>query len=235
MPLSKQAKALYEAALRRKGLPLDKMPIEHVTPDTYGPFRVQRWWKDQRPFPMDTYWQNRGRYQDLEDEMAAAIDAGRYERKSPFAYQYYRYYNDGDFPTGAAKRMPNNRYFSDRYEYGMMDYDDPAAYTYDKDIYRTRGGRKKYAGTKKELTRLGQMELDAITDADVVNDYKNYLRQMYSGKIKQRPPKYGVRVWDRMTHEPLVSEYDDIDNALKGLRRNRDDYGSAYLEEIWPE
>lgn len=21
----------------------------------------------------------------------------------------------------------------------------------------------------------------------------------------------------------------------KGLRRNRDDYGSAYLEEIWPE
>lgn len=69
----------------------------------------------------------------------------------------------------------------------------------------------------------------------IENDYKNYLRQMYGGQIRQRPPKYGVRVWDRMTHEPLVSEYDDLDNALKGLRRNRDDYGSAYLEEIWPE
>lgn len=24
-------------------------------------------------------------------------------------------------------------------------------------------------------------------------------------------------------------------DTLKGLRRNRDDYGSTYLEEIWPE
>lgn len=74
-----------------------------------------------------------------------------------------------------------------------------------------------------------------MTDANIVEDYKNYLRQMYGGRIKQRPPKYGVRVYDRLTHQPLVSEYNELDDALKGLRRNRDDYGSAYLEEIWPE
>ena len=98
-----------------------------------------------------------------------------------------------------------------------------------------RRGKKKYAGTRKALTRLGQMELDAITDADVVNDYQNYLRQMYGGQIRQRPPKYGVRVYDKMTHQPLVAEFDNLDDALKGLRRNRQDYGYGNLEELWPE
>lgn len=33
----------------------------------------------------------------------------------------------------------------------------------------------------------------------------------------------------------LAGAMKTLDNALKGLRRNRQDYGSAYLEEIWPE
>ena len=110
-------------------------------------------------------------------------------------------------------------------------YDAPD-YKYYVSQYNRRG---KYLGEKPRLTRLGELELEARADEATENDYKNYLRQMYSGKIKQRPPRYGVRVYDRMTHQPLVSEYDDLDNALKGLRHNRDDYGSAYLEEIWPE
>ena len=110
-----------------------------------------------------------------------------------------------------------------RWDYFNGGYDNPNHYKYQTGWDET------------SLTRLGELELEARADEMIENDYKNYLRQMYGGKIKQRPPKYGVRVWDRLTHEPLVSEYDELDDALKGLRRNRDDYGSAYLEEIWPE
>lgn len=235
MPLSKAQKVLYEAALRSKGLPQEKMLPDHITRNTYGPFRTKRGYA-KHPFlttisgsprytevktvPMDTYWAANGRYQDLEDEMSAAIESGRYERKSPFAHEYYRYYNDGDFPRGATRRFSPD---ADRYGFN---YDDRDAYFYD---YQDRDNR--YRG----LTGLGEAELEAVTDASIVEDYKNYLRQMYGGKINQRPPRYGVRVYDRMTHKPLVSEYDELDDALKGLRRNRDDYGSAYLEEIWPE
>ena len=238
MPLNKQAKALYEAALRRKGLPTDRMSVQHITPEFIGPRQTRRGyayhpyftsetggpvWVDVRSAPANTYWGQRGRYQDLEDEMGAAIESGRYERTAPFANEYYRYFNDGDFPSGAVRRMEPS---VSRYGYR---YDDPEAYVYD---YPSPYGIGRQ---RKTLTGLGEAELEALTDASIVEDYKNYLRQMYGGKIKQRPPKYGVRVWDRMTHEPLVSEYDELDDALKGLRRNRDDYGSAYLEEIWPE
>lgn len=235
MPLSKQAKALYEAALRRKGLPTDKMGVQHITPEFVGPRQMKRGYAyhpylvsssdgptrtEVRSVPVNTYWGQRGRFQDLEDEIGAAIDAGRYERTAPFGYEYYRYFNGGDFPRGAVSRMAPgvSRYGSN--------YDDPEAYVYDYPAY----GKQK-----RTLTGLGEAELEALTDASIVEDYKNYLRQMYGGQIKQRPLKYGVRVYDRLTHQPLVSEYEDLDNALKGLRRNRDDYGSAYLEEIWPE
>ena len=235
MPLSKQAKAIYEAALRRKGLPIDRMSVQHITPAFIGPRQTMRGYakhpyltsryggpadEEVHSVPANTYWRQRGRYQDLEDEMGAAIEAGRYERTAPFANEYYRYFNDGDFPRGAVRKMEPS---VSRCGYR---YDDPEAYMYDYPAYGNQ---------KKALTGLGEAELEAVTDASVVEDYKNYLRQMYGGKIKQRPPRYGVRVWDRMTHKPLVSEYEDLDNALKGLRRNREDYGSAYLEEIWPE
>lgn len=235
MPLTKAQKALYEAALRRKGLPIDRMDVQHITPEFVGPRQMKRGYAyhpyltsrsggpsstEVRSVPVNTYWSQRGRYQDLEDEMGAAIDAGRYERTSPFAHEYYRYFNDGDFPRGAVRRMAPG---VTRYGYR---YDDPEAYVYDY---------PSYGNQKKTLTGLGEAELEAVTDANIVEDYKNYLRQMYGGRIKQRPPKYGVRVYDRLTHQPLVSEYNELDDALKGLRRNRDDYGSAYLEEIWPE
>lgn len=232
MPLTKAQKALYEAALKRKGLPQEKMFPAHVTRNTYGPFRTERGYAkhpyltesnggptstEVKTVPMDTYWGARGRYQDLEDEIGAAIESGRYERKSPFAHEYYRYYNDGDFPRGATRQFSPD---ADRYGYN---YDDQEAYFYDYPAYGSQ---------RRALTGLGEMELEAITDANIVEDYKNYLRQMYSGKIAPYPKKYGVRVWDRFTHKPLVSEYDDLESALKGLRRNRADYGSAYLEEI---
>ena len=235
MPLTKAQKALYEAALRRKGLPIDRMDVQHITPEFVGPRQTKRGYAyhpyltsrsdgptstEVRSVPVNTYWGQRGRFQDLEDEIGAAIDAGRYERTAPFAHEYYRYFNDGDFPRGAVRRMAPGVS-----QYGYS-YDDPKAYMYDYPDYGNR---------KKALTGLGEAELEAVTDANIVEDYKNYLRQMYGGRIKQRPPRYGVRVYDRLTHQPLVSEYEELDDALKGLKRNRDDYGSACLEEIWPE
>ena len=223
MPLSKQAKALYEAALRRKGLQPGKAVRQD--PRTFvGPIEMEKGWiKDwiysckphyvEGMVPARTYWNSKGRFQDLEDELDAAIESGRWERKNPMAHTYRRYYNDGDIPS-----MPGTRW-----DYFNGGYDNPNHYKYQTGWDET------------SLTRLGELELEARADEMIENDYKNYLRQMYGGKIKQRPPKYGVRVWDRLTHEPLVSEYDELDDALKGLRRNRDDYGSAYLEEIWPE
>lgn len=231
MPLSKQAKALYEAALRRKGLQPGKAVRQD--PRTFvGPIRMQPGYADisgspYRPYayedvmrPADTYWDNSGRFQDLEDELGAAIESGRWERTNPNAHTYYRYYNDGDIP-----HIPGNLYSSTG-SYNAPDY------KYYVSQYNRRG---KYLGEKPRLTRLGELELEARADEATENDYKNYLRQMYGGKIKQRPPRYGVRVYDKFTHRPLVSEYDELDDALKGLRRNRRDYGSAYLEEIWPE
>ena len=231
MPLSKQAKALYEAALRRKGLQPGKAVRQD--PRTFvGPIRMQPGYADISGYPhnryryekvmrpADTYWHNRGRFQDLEDELGAAIESGRWERTNPNAHTYYRYYNDGDIP-----HMPGDVMHST----GSYDWPD---YKYYVSTYNSRG---KYLGEKPRLTRLGELELEARADEMIENDYKDYLRQMYSGKIKQRPSKYGVRVYDRLTHKPLVSEYNELDDALKGLRRNRNDYGSAYLEEIWPE
>ena len=228
MPLTKAQKALYEAALRRKGLQPGKAVRQD--PRTFvGPIRMQPGYADvsgsrYRPYayeevmrPADTYWNNSGRFQDLEDELAAAIESGRWERTNPNAHTYYRYYNDGDIP-----RMPGD-FLNSTGSYNAPDY------KYYVSRYSHSG---KYRGEKPRLTRLGELELEARADEATENDYKNYLRQMYSGKIAPYPKKYGVRVWDRFTHKPLVSEYDDLESALKGLRRNRADYGSAYLEEI---
>lgn len=242
MPLTKVQKALYEAALRRKGLQPGKAvrqdPREFVGPIRQYPSEaLHRRYDAFTPIykktlmPEDTYWNNRGRFQDLEDELAAAIESGRWERKNPMAHTYYRYYNDGDLP-----HMPGNAGMN----WTPEGYNEPDAYKYyveDYDWYRDDKGRKhsRYIGQEPRLTRLGELELEARADEMIENDYKNYLRQMYGGQIRQRPPKYGVRVWDRNTHEPLVSEYDELEDALKGLRRNRQDYGSAYLEELWPE
>lgn len=233
MPLSKQAKALYEAALRRKGLPLRRMQIEHVTPNTYGPFpEAVTPWGYMAP---KSYWNSTGRYQDLEDELAAAAKSGRYERPGDFNRQYRRWYNDGDLPSGILARMPsglkapvdNYRESPYSYTYNRVGYETPGVGRYGRPLQRKR---RKY----RELTELGEREMEAIADQQVVEEYKDYLRRVYEGEL-HTPPRYGVKVFDEFTHRPLVSEYDNLDDALKGLRRNREDYGSAYLEEIWPE
>ena len=232
MPLTKAQKLLYEAALRRKGLQPGKAvrqdPREFVGPIQLEPSNRYLEGRNEVMVPANTYWRGNGRFQDLEDELSAAIDAGIWERENPMARTYYRYYNDGVMPGFT------------NYSNTAFRYDDPYATKYRKQYYDmtiSPYGRmhSRHRISPARLTRLGELELEARADEMIENDYKNYLRQMYGGQIRQRPPKYGVRVWDRNTHEPLVSEYDELEDALKGLRRNRQDYGSAYLEELWPE
>lgn len=217
MPLSKQAKALYEAALRRKGLQSGKAvrqdPRTFVGPidlhgkycaprrygtysDTEGGFVTDR---KTYPAPSRTYWNHKGRFQDLEDELSAAIDAGIWERRNPVGYQYYRYYNDGDIPRGIV-----NRNLSDGY-----DYNDMGAVTYRYPVYQSkypRGTRR--VGDRRELTRLGQLELEARADEMIENDYKDYLKKM----LQRFPNRAAVR-------EQFPEEY----NAM------------PYLEDLFPE
>lgn len=88
MPLNKQAKALYEAALRRKGLQPGKAVRQD--PRTFvGPIRME---EGRRPdpyhavlervfVPSETYWNHRGRLQDLETNCCLPImlDCGNAE------------------------------------------------------------------------------------------------------------------------------------------------------------
>lgn len=217
MPLSKQAKALYEAALRRKGLQPGKAvrqdPREFVGPiDLRGKYYAPRRYgtysdteggfvTDMKtyPAPSRTYWNRQGRFQDLEDELSAAIDAGIWERRNPVGYQYYRYYNDGDVPRGIVDPYLN---------YGK-DYNDMGAYTYRYPTYRPRHPRgTEWAGDRRELTRLGQLELEARADEMVENDYKDYLKKM----LQRFPNRAAVR-------EQFPEEY----NAM------------PYLEDLFPE
>lgn len=217
MPLSKQAKALYEAALRRKGLQPGKAvrqdPRTFVGPidlrgefyaprrtstysDTYGGFVTDR---KTYPAPSRTYWNHQGRFQDLEDELSAAVDAGIWERKNPMARTYYRYYNDGDVPRGISDPDLN-------YGYG---YNDMRALTYQYPEYELkypRGTRRVRDG--RELTRLGQLELEARADEMIENEYKDYLKKMY----QRFPNREAVR-------EQFPEEY----NAM------------PYLEDLFPE
>lgn len=217
MPLSKQAKALYEAALRRKGLQPGKAvrqdPRTFIGPvdlsgEAYAPLTVPRYDESRGgsvtarkvyPAPRRTYWNHQGRFQDLEDELSAAIDAGIWERKNPVGYQYYRYYNDGDIPRGIV----------DPYLNDGNNYEDMRAFTYRYPTYQSRYPRgTRYAGDRRELTRMGRMELEARADEMIENDYKNYLRQMY----QRFPNRAAVR-------EQFPEEY----NAM------------PYLEDLFPE
>lgn len=215
MSLSKQAKALYEAALRRKGLQPGKAvrqdPRTFVGPiEMEGrrmPIRLPRWSRDLHGdvtdyrdvmVPSRTYWEGKGRFQDLEDELSAAIDAGVWERKNPTARKYYRYYNDGDIPSFIRDDWsgPGMRYEDATYTYRYPQFEPK----YPQGTRRIRDGR--------ELTRLGQMELEARADEMVENDYKDYLKKMY----QRFPNREAVR-------EQFPEEY----NAM------------PYLEELFPE
>ena len=144
-------------------------PSRHPKYDTES----KGWRTDRKTYPTiaKTYWNHTGRHQDLEDELSAAIDAGVWERRNPFGRQYYRYYNDGDIPRGITDPYLN---------YGH-DFEDMSAYTYRYPRYMSKYPTgTRYAGEGRELTRLGQMELEARADEMVENDYKDYLRKMYS-------------------------------------------------------
>lgn len=215
MPLSKQAKALYEAALRRKGLQPGKAvrqdPRSFVGPiEMEGrrmPIRLPRWSQDLHGdvtdykdvmTPSRTYWEGRGRFQDLEDELSAAINAGLWERKNPIAWKYYRYYNDGDIPSFIHDDWagPGMRYGDATYAYRYPQFQPK----YPRGTRRVRDGR--------ELTRLGQLELEARADEMIENDYKDYLRKM----LQRFPNRAAVR-------EQFPEEY----NAM------------PYLEDLFPE
>lgn len=214
MPLTKAQKALYEAALRRKGLQPGKAvrqdPRTFVGPidlrgefyapqrtgtysDTYGGFVTAR---KTYPAPSRIYWNRQGRLQDIEDELRAAIDAGIWERKNPLGRTYYRYYNDGEVPRGISDPDLN---------YGN-NYEDMSAFTYRYPMYQSKyPSGTRYIGDQRELTRLGQLELEARADEMIENDYKDYLKKMYSR-------------WP--THEDALSEIPF--------------YPAQYLDELYP-
>lgn len=176
MPLSKQAKALYEAALRRKGLQPGKAVRQD--PRTFvGPIRMKKAYRFPEGrdvmVPADTYWNRQGRFQDLEDELSAAMDVGIWERKNPMGYKYRRYYNDGDIPGFT------------NYSNTAFSYDDPYATKYRIQNYGltiSPYGRmhSRHRISRPGLTRLGELELEARADEAIENEYKNYLREMYS-------------------------------------------------------
>lgn len=195
MPLSKQAKALYEAALRRKGLqpgkavyqdprkfvgPIKTHPESRSSP-LYNPDYHRK--PDVVQVPSDNYWNSRGRFQDLEDELRAAAGAGVWHRKNPVGGQYYQYYNDGDIPRIMKQ---------DRYSYYFNEgYGDPDFYRYYVPRYyekpvKVPGYGQLYENVRRRgtgtphLTRLGELELEARADEAIENEYKNYLREMYS-------------------------------------------------------
>lgn len=176
MPLSKQAKALYEAALRRKGLQPGKA-VRQDPRTSIGPIRTEKAYRFPEGrdvmVPADTYWNHRGRLQDLEDELGDAIHAGIWERKNPMAHTYYHYYNDGDIPGFT------------NYSNTAFRYDDPYAEKYRRQNYEltiSPHGRmhSRHSISRPGLTRLGELELEARADEMIENDYKDYLRKMYS-------------------------------------------------------
>jgi hypothetical protein len=185
MPLTKVQKALYEAALRRKGLQPGKAVRQD--PRTFvGPIQTElrpipssRLWNDrllysEEQVPANTYLNHRGRLEDLEDELSAAIDAGIWERRNPMARRYYRYYNDGDMPA-----MPG---YPTRSSGG---YCNPYAYKYQ--IPRRFDAPNGEQDT--HLTRLGELELEARADEMIENDYKDYLKKM----LQRFPNRAAVR------------------------------------------
>lgn len=217
MPLSKQAKALYEAALRRKGLPLDKATVQHARDfigprrtfsrpritgeDVHGGLITEEHDVMSKKVPWNRYVYGRGRYQDLYDELAAAASDYRYD------YPGYSTYSDltHDWFVGS----PNKKYIKSLPDIETMGYgyDDPSAYLY-------------HPGQRKDLmslTALGEEELEAQFEPDLIEGYKKYLKRMYEGKIRPRPDRYKIQFFDRPKGEWVSKYHNDIDEALKDV------------------
>lgn len=166
MPLSKQAKALYEAALRRKGLQPGKAVRQD--PRTFvGPIQIERnhyygsWGPGGWVNPVDedellnTYHRGHGRLQDIEDELVnARLSTGDNRVRDA----YHLYYDSGIAP----KEIRGNDFTYKRYGRSIMN-------------------------PRRDLTTLGKLELEARMDEMIENEYKKYLRAMYEGRIPVQP------------------------------------------------
>jgi len=217
MPLTKAQKALYEAALRRKGLQPGKAvfqdPRTFVGPVEMRKGTVPRPWKSDHQYeshivtdvPKNTYYSGRGRHQDLENELAAA--AGIFKRKNPMMQRYWRYYTDEEVPRG--------------WRDDGFDYNDGKALSYhpvrleeivERPIWRGAPSYPQFRAVNQypwHLTRMGELELEARADEMIENEYKDYLRKMY----QRFPNREAVR-------EQFPAEY----NAMM-----------PYLEDLFPE
>ena len=235
MALSKQAKALYEAALRRKGLPLDRATVRHardfVGPvQTYGGKRVSAvpngYDAASASYPEDfvdvqipeTYASGGGRYQDLYDELVEASNVGRFKTPGLASYQMQtrNYWN---IPAGRRylERMPDTETIG-------RDYNDPTAY-----FYHPLGVERSSA-----LTALGERELDALFEVDLVEGYKKYLRGLYEGRV---PRSRGYEVEYMIPNKVYRREpYSNFDDAYDAFRRYRNEDGvHTQLFEKWPD
>lgn len=192
MPLSKQAKALYEAALRRKGLQPGKA-LRQDPRKFVGPIEMER---DIRPssnlkyypdmdryeqiayetkwIPKRTYYNDMGRHQDLYEELSRPND---YISSDPFWQEYSKHYNSRSYAP---------KYIKDRWIHGR-DYDDNMlTYSYPEYHYPSQYGDAYWNKMNRGLTRQGELELEARADEMIENMYKDYLRNMYEGKIPMR-------------------------------------------------
>lgn len=236
MPLTKAQKALYEAALRMKGLPLEKATVQHAR-DFIGPVRTYggkrlpstpnpKGYEGAASYPEDfvdvqvpeRYASGGGRYQDLYDELVQASNVGRYRMPGLASYQTLNR-NYWVTPSGRRyiERMPDTETMG-------SDYNDPGAY-----FYRPQASNKFRA-----LTRLGEQELDALFEADLVEGYKKYLRGMYEGRV---PRSLGYEVEYMIPNKTYRREpYPDFDAAYDALKRYRDEDGVyTQLLEKWPK
>lgn len=210
MPLSKQAKALYEAALKRKGLQPGKAvrqdprtfvgPIRTVPVEMPSPRRT----KDDETLmdivqaPADTYYRGRGRLQDLEDELNAAEMAGLWQRKNPVRTEYRDYFDKHKQAPYYFERWGSKGSYNDQDDYRWVA---PYDYFPEWPYY----SRRRY-------TRLGELDLESKMDEAVENEYKSYLKSMMN-----RFP----------TRAEAEREYTD-------RLRNLDELRTRYLDELYP-
>lgn len=192
MPLSKQAKALYEAALRRKGLQPGKAvrqdPRTFVGPIEMEPGRRymgrRRWYKDAL-VPSKTYFNYNGRHQDLFDELDRAESLGLIEQE-PMFKTYHDTYHYNVIP----EEMNENVWAS---------YENPNHLSYNVvGGIGTDGTKYK---PKPYLTRKGELELESRMDEAVENAYKDYLKRIYGDypsreALLEKIPMKRVKNWE---------------------------------------
>ena len=222
MPLSKQAKALFEAALRRKGLQPGKAVRQD--PRTFvGPIQMERDIRrcddpqfvpnpkvfeevnyNDESVPRMTYYNGLGRNQDLLDELYWSDGWHKARRswyKEPFPKQYERYYsNRGGVPKYYEQRGDAPKSMSGLGEVGTSYNDDAITYKYPRYVM----GRRS---SERGLTRLGELELEARMDEYLENEYKKYLMDTYSRWPTREDAERGGIIPQQYLDELYPEEY----------------------------